>query len=49
VALLVRNKYGWIIGWSPEISTMKQVPYGVAIAAGGLFVAAKLIVNAPTV
>ncbi len=49
MALIVRNNYGWVIGWAPAENTMKQVPYGIAIAAGGLFVAAKLIINAHAV
>ena len=49
IALVLRNNYGWVIGRAPDTSTMNQVPYGVAIAAGGLFIAAKLIINAPAV
>ena len=45
MAVIVRNNYGWVIGWPPAENTMKLVPYGIAIAAAGLFVAAKLIVN----
>ena len=46
LALLVRINYGWVIGRPPAENATKQVPYGVAIAAGGLFVAVKLIINA---
>ena len=45
MAVIVRNNYGWVIGWPAAENTMKLVPYGIAIAAAGLFVAAKLIVN----
>lgn len=46
MALVVRNNYGWVIGRPPTENTKQLVPYGIAIAVGGLFVAAKLIVNA---
>ena len=52
-AKLVRNNYGWVIGYerveNAVENTMVKVPYGVAIAFGGLFVAAKLIINAQPV
>lgn len=50
LALLARANYGWIVGL-PTIgpSSALKVPYGVAIATGGLFVAAKLIINAHAV
>ena len=41
---LLRLNYGWVIGW-PSVSMSRAVPYGVAIAAGGLFVAAGLLIN----
>ena len=46
LALVVRLNYGGVIGRPPASTTVKQVPYGIAIATGGLFIAAKLIVNA---
>lgn len=49
MALLVRLNYGWVIGRPPADNTKKQVPYGIAIATGGLFIAAKLIINAHAV
>ena len=49
LVLILRLNYGWVIGYPPAGNTAKQLPYGIAIAAGGLFVAAKLIVNAHTV
>ena len=42
LALLLRLNYGWVIGW-PALTTSRAVPYGVAIAAGGLFLAARLL------
>jgi len=49
MVLIVRNNYGWVIGRPPGENPAKQVPYGVAIAIGGMFVAAKLIINAHAV
>lgn len=48
LAVLLRFSHGWVIGRAPEENAKKQVPYGVAIAAAGLFVAAKLIINGNT-
>jgi prepilin peptidase CpaA len=45
VGLLLRLNYGWVIGW-PAVDTRKAVPYGVAIATGGMYVAAKLLISA---
>ncbi len=42
LAYLMRLNYGWAIGW-PATETSKYVPYGVAIGAGGLFVAVQLL------
>lgn len=47
--LLVRLNYGWVVGRPSTSQTTKQVPYGIAIATGGLIVAAKLIINAHAV
>lgn len=44
-ALLLRLNYGWVIGW-PAVDTSRAVPYGLAIAAGGLFLAARLLTHA---
>jgi len=49
LALVVRLNYGWVIGRPPAEIKTNQVPYGIAIAVGGLFVAAKLIINAHAV
>lgn len=46
LAIIFRNNYAWVIGRPPPEISIKQVPYGVAVAASGLFVAAKLIINA---
>jgi prepilin peptidase CpaA len=46
LVLILRNKYGWVIGRPPKEETQNLIPYGIAIAAGGLFVSTKLIVNA---
>jgi prepilin peptidase CpaA len=43
-ALLLRLNYGWVIGW-PVVNASRAVPYGVAIAAGGLFLAARLLMH----
>ena len=47
--LFARHSYGWVIGRPPDEKSMKLVPYGIAIATGGLFVSAKLIINAHAV
>lgn len=50
LALFARYSYGWVIGHPPpEDKPVKLVPYGIAIAVGGLFVSAKLIINAHAV
>lgn len=42
VFLLFRLKYGWVIG-VPLSENAKSVPYGIAVAAGGLFVGTQLL------
>jgi prepilin peptidase CpaA len=45
-ALMMRVKYGWIVGYPGAGWAETKVPYGVAIAAGGLHVASRLIAGA---
>ena len=41
-ALLVQNRYGWVLGFASG-DEGAVVPYGVALAAGGLFVSFTLL------
>jgi len=36
--VLMQRRYGWVLGFSSG-EEASAVPYGIAIAAGGLFVA----------
>ena len=49
LAYILRINFGWVVGRPPVGDKTKLLPYGIAIAAGGLFVAAKLIINAHAV
>lgn len=41
-ALLVQNRYGWVLGFASG-DEAAVVPYGIAISAGGLFVSFTLL------
>ncbi len=45
-ALLLRVRYGWIVGIPGTTLAETKVPYGVAITAGALFVATSLMATA---
>ena len=45
-AALLRLKYGWIVGFPDSSLASKKVPYGVAIAAGSMYVATRLMAAA---
>jgi prepilin peptidase CpaA len=49
LAYIVRMNFGWVVGQPTPSDKTKILPYGIAIAAGGLFVSAKLIINAHAV
>ena len=45
-AMLLRLKYGWVVGFPGSSWASSKVPYGVAIAAGSMYVATRLMAAA---